>query len=33
MSIDAALARILAREITEVKTILGVFWADRLRRG
>jgi ADP-ribose pyrophosphatase len=33
MSIDAALAKILAREITEMKTILGVFWADRLRRG
>jgi len=33
MSIDAALAKILVREITEMKTILGVFWADRLRRG
>jgi ADP-ribose pyrophosphatase len=33
MSIDAALQKILAREITELKTILGVFWADRLRRG
>jgi ADP-ribose pyrophosphatase len=32
MPIDAALDKILAREITELKTILGVFWADRLRR-
>ncbi|MCW5621460.1 MAG: NUDIX hydrolase [Burkholderiales bacterium] len=32
MSIDDALARIFAREITEAKTILGVLWADRLRR-
>lgn len=33
MPIDEALERIFAREITEAKTILGVFWADRLRRG
>ena len=33
MSVDAALERITAREITDAKTILGVFWADRLRRG
>jgi ADP-ribose pyrophosphatase len=33
MSIDTALEKILAREITELKTILGVFWAERLRRG
>ena len=32
MSIDAALERILAREITDLKTMLGVFWADRLRQ-
>jgi ADP-ribose pyrophosphatase len=32
MSIDTALEKILAREITEMKTILGVFWAERLRR-
>jgi len=32
MPIDEALAKIFAREITEAKTILGVFWADRLRR-
>lgn len=32
MSIDEALARIFSREITEAKTILGVLWADRLRR-
>jgi len=33
LSIDHALERILAREITEAKTILGVLWVDRLRRG
>jgi ADP-ribose pyrophosphatase len=33
MSVDEALAKIFAREITEAKTILGVLWADRLRRG
>jgi ADP-ribose pyrophosphatase len=33
LPIDQALARIFAREITEAKTILGVLWADRLRRG
>lgn len=33
MRIDEALAKIFAREITEAKTVLGVFWADRLRRG
>ncbi len=32
MPIDEALEKIFAREITEAKTILGVFWADRLRR-
>jgi ADP-ribose pyrophosphatase len=32
MSVDEALAKIFAREITEAKTILGVLWADRLRR-
>lgn len=32
MSIDEALQRVFAREITEAKTILGVLWADRLRR-
>jgi ADP-ribose pyrophosphatase len=32
LSIDEALERIFAREITEAKTILGVLWADRLRR-
>lgn len=32
MSIDDALTRIFAREITEAKTILGVLWVDRLRR-
>jgi ADP-ribose diphosphatase len=31
MSVDTALERVLTREITELKTILGVFWADRLR--
>jgi len=33
MPIDEALEKILAREITEAKTILGVFWADRMRNG
>lgn len=33
MPIDEALHRIFSREITEAKTILGVLWADRLRRG
>jgi ADP-ribose pyrophosphatase len=33
MSIDEALEKILAREITEAKTILGVFWAERMRKG
>lgn len=32
MSVDQAMEKILAREITEAKTILGVLWADRLRR-
>jgi ADP-ribose pyrophosphatase len=32
MSVDEALEKIFAREITEAKTILGVLWADRLRR-
>ena len=32
LSIDDALEKIVAREITELKTMLGVFWADRLRR-
>ena len=33
MSLDHALEKIFSREITEAKTILGVLWADRLRRG
>jgi ADP-ribose pyrophosphatase len=33
MSIDEALKKVFAREINEAKTILGVLWADRLRRG
>jgi ADP-ribose pyrophosphatase len=32
LSIDQALEKVFAREITEAKTILGVLWADRLRR-
>jgi len=32
LPIDTALERILAREITDLKTMLGVFWADRLRQ-
>ncbi|MCC7547652.1 MAG: NUDIX hydrolase [Burkholderiales bacterium] len=32
MPIDEALEGIFRRQITEAKTILGVFWADRLRR-
>jgi ADP-ribose pyrophosphatase len=32
LSIDDALEKVFAREITEAKTILGVLWADRLRR-
>jgi ADP-ribose pyrophosphatase len=31
LSVDEALAKVFAREITEAKTILGVLWADRLR--
>ena len=33
LSVDVALEKVLAGEISEAKTILGVFWADRLRRG
>jgi ADP-ribose pyrophosphatase len=33
LSVDAALEKVFAREITEAKTILGIFWADRIRRG
>ncbi len=33
MPIDEALEKVFSREITELKTILGVMWADRLRRG
>ena len=33
MPLDEALAKVLAREITEAKTILGLFWADRIRSG
>jgi ADP-ribose pyrophosphatase len=32
LPIDLALEKVFAREITEAKTILGVLWADRLRR-
>ena len=32
LSIDALLEKIFARELTEAKTILGVLWADRLRK-
>jgi ADP-ribose pyrophosphatase len=32
LSIDELLEKVFAREITEAKTILGVLWADRLRR-
>jgi ADP-ribose pyrophosphatase len=32
MPIDEALKKILAREINEAKTIMGVFWADELRK-
>jgi ADP-ribose pyrophosphatase len=32
MSVDEALEKVFAREITEAKTILGVLWADRLRK-
>jgi ADP-ribose pyrophosphatase len=32
LPIDQALEKVFAGEITELKTILGVFWADRLRR-
>jgi ADP-ribose pyrophosphatase len=33
MSVDEALEKVFAREITEAKTVLGVMWADRLRKG
>jgi ADP-ribose pyrophosphatase len=33
LPIDTLLDKIFAHEITELKTILGVFWADRLRKG
>jgi ADP-ribose pyrophosphatase len=32
LPIDQALEKVFTGEITELKTILGVFWADRLRR-
>jgi ADP-ribose pyrophosphatase len=32
LSLDAALDRVFARQITDAKTIIGLFWADRLRR-
>jgi ADP-ribose pyrophosphatase len=32
LPIDVLLEKVFAREITEAKTILGVLWADRLRR-
>jgi ADP-ribose pyrophosphatase len=32
LPIDALLDKVFAREITEAKTVLGVLWADRLRR-
>ncbi len=33
MSLDEALQGVLKGEITEAKTILGLLWADRFRRG
>ena len=32
LSIDVLLEKIFARELTEAKTILGVLWADQLRK-
>lgn len=33
IGLDEALGMVVAGEITEAKTILGLMWADRLRRG
>jgi ADP-ribose pyrophosphatase len=33
VSVEAAMDKIFAREITDTKTILGIFWADRIRQG
>jgi len=33
LSLDAALERIAAAEINDAKTILGLLWADKLRKG
>lgn len=33
LPLDAALERVRRGEITEVKTIIGLFWADRIQRG
>jgi len=33
LGLDEALAMVTVGEITEAKTILGLLWADKLRRG
>ncbi len=33
MALDEAIGLVTHGEITEAKTILGIFWADRIRRG